>query len=80
MALAAAGGASESDHGSVLQLEMMREFSGQDDVSQADMLVLRGLGLADVQVSDAPPRECARHSPTDSGACRTSRLSRRRQT
>jgi hypothetical protein len=55
MALAAETGqmalaASESDNGSVLQPEMMRDFSGQDDVSQADMLVLRGLGLADVQV------------------------------
>ena len=55
MALVAAGlgGASASDDGPVLQLEMMREFSGEDDLAKADMLVLRGLGLADVSVRGA---------------------------
>jgi len=55
MALVAAGlgGASASDDGPVLQLEMIREFSGEDDLAKADMLVLRGLGLADVSVRGA---------------------------
>jgi hypothetical protein len=34
--------------GTVLQEEMIKEFSGEDDVSKVDMLVLRGLGLAHV--------------------------------
>jgi len=37
-------------HGLVLQLDMITEFSGEDDASKADMLVLRGLRLADVSV------------------------------
>jgi len=37
-------------HGLVLQLDMITEFSGEDDASKADMLVLRGLGLTDVSV------------------------------
>ena len=40
----------DSSEGSALQLDMIKEFAGEDDVSKADMLVLRGLGLADVSV------------------------------
>ena len=40
----------DSNKGSVLQLDMIKEFAGEDDVTKADMLVLRGLGLADVSV------------------------------
>jgi hypothetical protein len=61
--MAVPGGASERETGYVLKLDMMREFSGQDDVSKADMLVLRGLGLADVQVRDTQLRDHARGTP-----------------
>ena len=40
--------------GQVLDLETMRQFSGEEDVGKADMLVLRGLGLVNVAVSAVP--------------------------
>jgi len=45
--MASRGGVS----GELLDEEMMQQFSGEDDVGKADMLVLRGLGLVNVAVS-----------------------------
>ena len=39
----------------VLDEEVIKEFSGEDDVTKVDMLVLRGLGLSDVSVSVSVP-------------------------
>ena len=46
-------GDGDTASGRTLSTEMIKEFSGAEDVAKADILVLRGLGLTDVQVRDA---------------------------
>lgn len=53
--MAQGGGAVD---GQVLDLETMRQFSGEEDLGKADMLVLRGLGLVNVAVSAVPKACC----------------------
>ena len=42
---------SGAGNGQVLDLETIQQFSGEEDLGKAEMLVLRGLGLVNVAVS-----------------------------